>query len=154
MEEPQAYELEQLGCPPTPVDCDTQGKEVKKGRKEKTTVMLRNLPNNYSREMFLEMLDNQGLKGLYDFAYLPCDFYRDVTRREKEVLEISARRTWATPSSTSWIGTPWNCFGGAQRKAKRLKGSEKRMKKVVFFAQKGISTAIPTGPCPQRRSAK
>ena len=82
MEKPQAYELQQLGCPPTPVaDCQDQGKEVKK-RKEKTTVMLRNLPNNYSREMFLEMLDNQGLKGLYDFAYLPCDFYRDAARLE------------------------------------------------------------------------
>lgn len=42
---------------------------------ERTTVMLRNLPNNYSREMFLHMLDQNGLKGLYDFAYLPCDFF-------------------------------------------------------------------------------
>ena len=40
--------------------------------------MLRNLPNNYTREMFLKMLDDHGLMGKYDFAYLPCDFYRDA----------------------------------------------------------------------------
>ena len=43
---------------------------------ERTTVMLRNLPNNYTREMLLTLLDEQGLAGRYDFVYLPCDFYR------------------------------------------------------------------------------
>ncbi|CAE7740598.1 mei2 [Symbiodinium sp. CCMP2592] len=44
----------------------------------RTTVMLRNIPNNYTREMFLELLDHHGFAGRYDFAYLPCDFYRDA----------------------------------------------------------------------------
>ncbi|CAE7401304.1 TE1 [Symbiodinium pilosum] len=44
----------------------------------RTTVMLRNIPNNYSREMFLAMLDEQGFAGRYDFVYLPCDFYRQA----------------------------------------------------------------------------
>ncbi|CAJ1392500.1 unnamed protein product [Effrenium voratum] len=43
-----------------------------------TTVMLRNLPNNYTRDMFLALLDEQGLGNAYDFVYLPCDFYRDA----------------------------------------------------------------------------
>ncbi|CAJ1439295.1 unnamed protein product [Effrenium voratum] len=43
---------------------------------ERTTVMLRNVPNNYTREMLLTLLDAQGLAGCYDFVYLPCDFYR------------------------------------------------------------------------------
>ncbi|CAJ1387419.1 unnamed protein product [Effrenium voratum] len=43
---------------------------------ERTTVMLRNVPNNYTREMLLTLLDEQGLAGCYDFVYLPCDFYR------------------------------------------------------------------------------
>lgn len=41
---------------------------------EPTTVMLRNLPNNYSRDMLLGLLDAQGFAGLYDFIYLPMDF--------------------------------------------------------------------------------
>ena len=45
---------------------------------EHTTIMLRNLPNNYTRDMFLALLDEQGLAGLYNFVYLPCDFYRDA----------------------------------------------------------------------------
>jgi RNA recognition motif-containing protein len=40
----------------------------------KTTVMLRNLPNNYSRAMLLELLDAEGFVGTYDFVYLPIDF--------------------------------------------------------------------------------
>lgn len=38
------------------------------------TVMLRNLPNNYSRSMLLELLDSEGFAGRYDFVYLPMDF--------------------------------------------------------------------------------
>jgi len=43
-----------------------------------TTVMLKNIPNNYTRDMFLRMLDEHGFVGLYDFVYLPCDFVRDA----------------------------------------------------------------------------
>jgi len=56
----------------------TSQRESLGAKKERTTVMLRNLPNNYTREMFLQLLDDQGFKGRYDFAYLPCDFYRDA----------------------------------------------------------------------------
>jgi RNA recognition motif-containing protein len=40
----------------------------------RTTLMLRNLPNDYNREMFLDMLDLECLAGEYDFAYFPVDF--------------------------------------------------------------------------------
>jgi hypothetical protein len=40
----------------------------------RTTVMLRNMPNNYTREMLLELVDSMGFVGTYDFAYLPIDF--------------------------------------------------------------------------------
>ena len=49
-----------------------------KQQAERTTVMLRNVPNNYTREMFLAMLDEHGFAGRYDFVYLPCDFYRQA----------------------------------------------------------------------------
>lgn len=38
-----------------------------------TTVMLRNIPNKYTREMLVKVL-NQSYKGHYDFMYLPIDF--------------------------------------------------------------------------------
>lgn len=36
--------------------------------------MIRNMPNNYTRDMLLELVDSMGFAGLYDFAYLPIDF--------------------------------------------------------------------------------
>mmetsp|Transcript_8439 Transcript_8439/g.21364 ORF Transcript_8439/g.21364 Transcript_8439/m.21364 type:complete len:616 (-) Transcript_8439:160-2007(-) len=38
-----------------------------------TTIMLRNIPNRYTRDMLIERL-NQGYEGQYDFVYLPIDF--------------------------------------------------------------------------------
>jgi len=38
--------------------------------------MLRNIPNDYTRDMFLELLDSIGFHGCYDFVYLPVDFHR------------------------------------------------------------------------------
>merc|ERR1712019_103008 len=55
-------------------------KEVKSGAigskndDARTTLMLRNLPNDYDREMFLNMLDDECLAGEYDFVYFPVDF--------------------------------------------------------------------------------
>jgi len=47
---------------------DAQGSELR------TTVMLKNLPNNYTREMLLDLIDSEGFVGKYDFFYLPIDF--------------------------------------------------------------------------------
>lgn len=43
-----------------------------------TTVMLRNIPTMYTRDMLLTLLDGHGFRGLYDFAYLPFDFVNKV----------------------------------------------------------------------------
>lgn len=40
----------------------------------RTTVMLRNLPNNYTRSMLLQMLESEGFGSLCNFVYLPIDF--------------------------------------------------------------------------------
>lgn len=41
---------------------------------QRTTVMLRNMPNNQTRKMLLELLDQEGFAAQYDFVYLPMDF--------------------------------------------------------------------------------
>jgi len=41
---------------------------------ERTTVMFRNVPNDYSRDALMQMLDDEGFAGQYNFVYLPVDF--------------------------------------------------------------------------------
>lgn len=41
-----------------------------------TTIMFRNLPFEYTRDMLVELLDEEGFGGQYDFVYLPIDFNR------------------------------------------------------------------------------
>lgn len=43
-----------------------------------TTVMMRNIPNNYSREMLFQLLNDKGFKTKYDLVYLPLDFKKKV----------------------------------------------------------------------------
>lgn len=52
--------------------------ESEQNHKGKTSVMLRNLPDDCTREMFLQLLDDQGFKCKYDFAHLPFDFFYDA----------------------------------------------------------------------------
>jgi hypothetical protein len=40
----------------------------------RTTLMLRNLPNDYTRDMVIGLLNKMGLSGHFDFFYLPTDF--------------------------------------------------------------------------------
>jgi len=39
-----------------------------------TTVIMRNIPNNYDRTMLLSLVDSEGFRGAYNFVYLPIDF--------------------------------------------------------------------------------
>jgi hypothetical protein len=45
---------------------------------EHTTVMMRNIPNNYTRTMILELIDKQGFEKCYNLVYLPIDFNSDA----------------------------------------------------------------------------
>jgi hypothetical protein len=55
------------------VDCDTVDGDSN-SQEWRTTVMLRNMPNNYTRDMLLELVNSMGFECCYDFAYLPVDF--------------------------------------------------------------------------------
>jgi hypothetical protein len=41
---------------------------------DRTTLMFRNLPSEFTRDMFTELLNREGFSGLYDFVYVPIDF--------------------------------------------------------------------------------
>jgi len=56
-----------VGTPPRrpALDCPVEGK---------TTVVIRNFPHSYTRDMVCELLNSKGFDGCYDFVYLPTDF--------------------------------------------------------------------------------
>lgn len=54
----------------------SQSKVSLEGR---TTLMLRNIPNDYSRKMILNLLDDKGFASCYDFLYLPIDYSRGAS---------------------------------------------------------------------------
>jgi len=41
---------------------------------DRTTLMFRNLPSEFTRDMFTDLLNREGFSGLYDFVYVPIDF--------------------------------------------------------------------------------
>jgi hypothetical protein len=45
---------------------------------ERTTVMMRNIPNNVTREQLLQIFDDEGFKGHYDLVYVPIDLKNKV----------------------------------------------------------------------------
>lgn len=56
-----------------PVATGTQCTAETEAAGQKTTVMLRNIPNNYNRDKMLELIDAKGFSEQYDFFYLPFD---------------------------------------------------------------------------------
>lgn len=77
----------------------------------RTTVMLRNIPREYSPAMVLDLMDNAGFSRRYNFFYLPVDFTRGVVlgyalvccRSPADAAELlewfQGFRRWAVPSS-------------------------------------------------------
>ena len=49
----------------------------------KTTLMVRNIPNKYTQDMMIQMI-NERFRGTYDFFYLPIDFNVLFTRFRDE----------------------------------------------------------------------
>lgn len=77
------------------------------GSEDHTTVMLRNVPNNYSRAMLMEMLDNEGFTSQYNFFYLPIDFKSGASLGYAFVNLVSAsavQQFWKTFNGFSnWV---------------------------------------------------
>lgn len=85
----------------------------------KTTVMLRNLPDGFSRDALLLLLNSEGFAGKYDFAYFPVDFdtllglkhafVNMLSPAEAESLRshLEGFTGWSTPSD-SVCTVAWN----------------------------------------------
>jgi len=105
----------------------------------KTTIMMRHLPNNYTREMVVQLLNDHNFKGKYDFVYLPYDFSRDFSNPANYgyafinfVSNEEARRAWSEFSKFDhWISSAskkvcdvdWSPLQGKDEHVKRYRDS-------------------------------
>jgi len=67
-------ELLSQGCPPSSGAKKDHRWPAQSTEAGLTTVIMRNVPNNYTQACLLELLDRQGFAGRYDFVYFPVDF--------------------------------------------------------------------------------
>lgn len=62
------------GAQQAPRQAQAEGADAAEFAGPMTTVMLRNLPNRYTRDNLIQMLNNEGFAGKYTFVYVPIDF--------------------------------------------------------------------------------
>merc|ERR1719378_215127 len=58
--------------------CSFDEGEFEGGNIARTTVMMRNIPNDYNRKQLLDLIDKRGFGQCYDLVYLPVDFKKWV----------------------------------------------------------------------------
>jgi len=87
------------GSPGTSSDIEEDDINMEAGP-QFTTVMLQNLPQTFKQLDLLEAMDSCGLKGTYNFCYVPASF-RDGTCRGYAFINFT------THASAAWLLSSW-----------------------------------------------
>jgi hypothetical protein len=125
-----------------------------------TTVMMRNIPFEYTRDDILELIDRQGFNGLYDLLCLPVDFQTElnhgyvfinfVTLQDAADFKnhFQAFSDWDLPSDNTcevtWFDSTHNIDSHIQRyrdSPLMHESVEDRFKPVLF--KDGLRMAFP-----------
>lgn len=126
----------------------------------RTTVMLRNLPNNYTRMTLLKLLNAEGFIGQYDFVYLPMDFKTHASLGYAFVNLVSPEQAasfWSTFEGFSkWVASSqkvcsvsWSCpYQGLNAHIERYRNSPVMHEDVPddykpMMFQNGARSAFP-----------
>jgi hypothetical protein len=76
MSQPQYHHVLQKCKQPVAARCGWPFGRIKS--MPQTSLRITNIPENYDRQMLLDLLNSFGLEGFYDFVYLPMKFVHDV----------------------------------------------------------------------------
>jgi len=141
------------------MECD--GVDADTDEEWRTTVMLRNMPNNYTRDMLLEMVDSMGFEGCYDFAYLPVDFksqaglgyafinFISSVEAQRCFDEFEGFSDWKVPSEKVCTVTWGSPYQGLEAHVERYQNSPVMHHSIpdewkpVLFDQEGLRIPFP-----------
>jgi len=128
-----------------------------------TSVMARNIPTGYTRDMLLQLLDAQGFNAQYNLVYLPIDFstktgfgyafvnFVDTLAAERFMAEFQGFSDWVVPSAkvcdVSWS----SAHQGLEAHVERYRNSPMmhpsmpdELKPVMFVDGKRVPFPAPT----------
>lgn len=142
---------------------------------QKTTVILKNLPESFSRDVLVALLESEGFSAAFDFVYLPLHFSYGTSFGYAFVNLVSsaeARRFWGHFEGFCRWGVPSTKVGsmgwsdylqGLESNVNRYRDSRMmhetmpdNIKAVVFEAGKRVAFPPPTKPLqrPRERQPK
>jgi hypothetical protein len=129
----------------------------------RTTVMMRNVPNNLDRDELIRLVDNEGFAGSYNLVYLPIDFkskaglgyaFIDFQRNEdaEKFFEVFQGFTKWTMGSDKVCDISWSvALQGIDEHVKRYRNSpvmhesvEEEFRPVLFKEGKRVAFPAPT----------
>jgi hypothetical protein len=139
-----------------------------KADQDYTTVMLRNMPCDYTRDMLVDVLELKGFNGKFDFLYVPFDFKKQaglgyafmnlITHEDamRAMSELQGFSEWAVPTQkvmqVSW-STP---LQGLAANIERYRNSPvmhpnvpEKFKPLLFKHGKSVRFPPPTKPLGQ-----
>jgi len=97
------------------VSAENSGPQTEVPKPARKTVMMRNIPNNYTHTMLRELLDSEGFAGRYDFLYMPHDlqtqaglgfaFVNLLTQEDGDRMcqRLTGFKRWAIPSAKTCV---------------------------------------------------
>jgi len=109
--------------------------ELGAGKETRTTVMMRNLPEGFTRTSLLELLSSEGFFGRFDFIYVPFDFKRrfnlgyafinliSPTEAQRFSRHFDGFRNWSTPSELPCVVAWSNPLQGLSSHVERYRNS-------------------------------
>ncbi|ORX55126.1 hypothetical protein DM01DRAFT_1262660, partial [Hesseltinella vesiculosa] len=86
--------------------------KIDHGRDQRTTFMIRNIPNKYTQEMLRSWID-ESHKGTYDFLYLPIDFDNKCNIGYAFINFLDPRTV--VSFSKSHVGKSWSRFNSEKK---------------------------------------
>lgn len=127
-----------------------------------SSVMMRNLPNDYTRSMLLELLKSEGFAEKYDFVYLPIDFrsncglgYAFINFLSLEIAEefrehFGGFNRWSVKSDKT-CNVTWSSLQGLDAHIERFRNSPvmhesvpEDQKPILFEGSEQIKFPEPT----------